>query len=151
MGSCFSGNDSEREIKTSNFSTRIPLESQFDQNSSTNLNPNLNKIHEINTKKEFDELINDAINANVLIVCDFHADWCPPCLQMAPILHKWALNDYKTSVVFVKIDVDTNSDISNMFSIGVLPTFILFKQGKEVCRLVGGNPTSLKKEIDKSK
>lgn len=142
MGSCFSSNESSLKLKSS---VNLP------QDSSVLLNPYTNKIHEITTENEFDKLINDIQNVNVLIVCDFYAIWCIPCLQIAPTLYKWALNDYKTSVIFMKIDVDKNSDLSDKFSIRVLPTFVLFKQGKEIYRLTGTDSTNLKREIEKLK
>jgi thioredoxin 1 len=139
MGSCFSSNE------TSTMSSQIPLTVQSIENLY------MNKIHEITTETEFNHIINDEQNVNVLIVCDFYAVWCRPCLQLAPILHKWALNDYKTSVIFLKIDVDQNSDLANQFSISVMPTIVLFKQGKEIYRLTGADSTNLKREIDKFK
>ncbi|CAF3593162.1 unnamed protein product [Rotaria sordida] len=151
MGSCFSTSKSVLPLITSVISSQIPLTSQYDQDSSLLLNPYMNKIHEITTQKEFDDLINNKLNVNVLIVCDFYANWCPPCLQIAPILYQWALNDYKTSVIFLKINIDNNIDLINNFSINILPTFILFKQGKEIYRLIGANSSNLKREIDKFK
>ncbi|CAF1644813.1 unnamed protein product [Rotaria magnacalcarata] len=149
MGSCFSNGKIEPSLKTSSISPQMPLVSQSNHDSSLTSNPYVNKINEITSKIEFDELVNDTLNTNLLIVCDFYADWCPPCLQIAPTLYEWASNDYKACVIFMKIDVDQNSDLSNKFSIRGLPTFILFKQGKEVCRVTGGNSTNLRKEIDK--
>ena len=138
MGSCFSSDEPSPP-------SQIPLTVQSIDN------VYMNKIHQITTETEFNHIINDKQNINVLIVCDFYAVWCLPCLRIAPILHQWALNDYKTSVIFLKIDVDLNSDLANQFSINVMPTFVLFKQGKEIYRLTGADSTNLKREIDKFK
>jgi len=149
MGSCFSSSESSSLLKKSSvISSQIPFKSQ---DVSALLNPYMNNIHEITTEEEFEKLTNDTQNINVLIVCDFYAIWCVPCLQIAPILYKWALNDYRTSVIFIKIDVDKNNDLSDKFSIRVLPTFILFKHGKEIYRLTGTDSTNLKRVIDKLK
>ncbi len=107
----------------------------------------MNKMHEITTEDEFDRLL----NADVLIVGDFYALWCKPCLQIAPALSKWALNDYRTNVIFMKINIDKNEDLANRFSINLLPTFVFFKQGKEISRLSGGDLTNLRNEIEKFK
>ncbi|CAF1400651.1 unnamed protein product [Adineta steineri] len=142
MGSCFSNKESvavSSDINQSNQDFSLPL------------NQYVNKIHEITTQEEFNNLITDIQNQNILIVCDFYAIWCPPCLQCAPTIEKWALNDYKTSVIFIKIDVDQNSELSNQYSVRALPTFILFKQGKEIFRLTGADLLKLKKEIDRLK
>jgi len=151
MGSCCSSSESSPSLKPVIISSQIPFKAQSGQDSSVPLNPYMNKIHEITTQEEFDKVINDIQNVNLLIVCDFYAIWCGPCLKIAPILYKWALNDYRTNVIFMKIDVDKNSDLANQFLIRVLPTFVLFKQGKEVYRLTGTDSTNLKREIDKLK
>lgn len=111
-------------------------------------NPFVNRVHEIVTEEEFDRLKNHPDNMNVLIVCDFYATWCNPCVKIAPVLDKWATGDYRANVVFLKIDVDNNSKLSNFFSIDVLPTFIFFKRGRQVRHLVGGDVAALKREID---
>jgi thioredoxin 1 len=134
MGSCFSSNESSSSLE-------IPMASQ----------PYVNKIHEITTEDEFNRLLNDIQNMNVLIVSDFYAIWCTPCLQIAPVLSKWALNDYRTNVIFMKINVDKNDDLANKFSVNILPTFVLFKQGKEISRLTGADSMNLRREIEKFK
>ncbi len=134
MGSCFSSNESSPSLE-------IPMASQ----------PYVNKIHEITTEDEFDRLLNDIQNMNVLIVSDFYAIWCAPCLQIAPVLSKWASNDYRTNVIFMKINVDKNDDLANKFSVNILPTFVLFKQGKEISRLTGADSMNLRREIEKFK
>lgn len=145
MGSYFSRS---KFSSSSIISTSTPIRNQDD---SLILNPYTNKIHEINTEDQFYQLINNKRNINLLIVCDFYASWCMPCLQIAPIIHTWAMNDYKTNVIFMKINVDNNNELSNKFSIEVLPTIILFKQGKEIFRLTGTDSIKLKREIDKFK
>lgn len=111
----------------------------------------LNEVHEVITEEQFNQITHDPENSQILIVCDFYAVWCPPCAQIAPTIHKWATNEYKANVIFLKIDVDQANDLSNRFSIHVLPTFVLLKEKKEILRLSGADATTLKKEIDKHK
>ena len=131
MGSCFSTN------KSSSLTTLS--------------NPYLNQIHEITMEEDFEKIINEIQNSNILILCDFYAVWCFPCRQIAPYLHQWALNEYKNDVIFLKIDADQNEILSKRLSIRTLPTFIFFKQGKEIERFSGANSTFLKAQIDKHK
>ena len=135
MGSCFSYDESQ-----------ISLQQDLPQSFA---NPYVNQVHEITTKDEFNRLTTSSETQHMLILCDFYAIWCRPCSQCAPTIHKWALNEYKTNVIFMKVDVDRNNDLANEFSISILPTFVLFKQGKEVFRLSGTNLDKLKKEMDR--
>ena len=131
-------------------STILLMGSCFSHNESRSFtNQYVDQVHEITTKDEFNRLTTSPDTQNMLILCDFYAVWCRPCLQCAPTLHKWALNEYKSNVIFMKVNVDRNNDLANEFSISILPTFVLFKQGKEVFRLSGTNLDKLKKEIDR--
>ena len=144
MGSCFCSQESASPTKATTTQARSPVTGPPE----TPLNPFVNRVHEIVTEEEFDRLKNHPDNLNVLIVCDFYAAWCTPCVHIAPALDKWASDEYRTNVVFLKIDVDKNSKLSNFFTIDVLPTFIFFKRGRQVCRLVGDDVAALKREID---
>lgn len=52
-------------------------------------------------------------------------------------------------VEFIKIDVDTLEDVARQFKVEAMPTFVLVKKGKEICRLVGAKKTELQKLIEK--
>jgi thioredoxin 1 len=96
------------------------------------------------TGKEFDELIS---NGHKLVVVDFFADWCMPCLMLAPIIEEMA-NEMK-DVKFVKIDVDDNQELAQRFQIRSIPTLIFFKDGEEVDKVVGGmDADSLEEKIN---
>ncbi|HEV7736316.1 MAG TPA: thioredoxin [Chlamydiales bacterium] len=67
---------------------------------------------------------------------DFHANWCGPCRMLAPVLEEVAkVIQGKASIG--KVDIDTEQKIASQFQITSVPTMILFKDGKEVNRLVG--------------
>ena len=67
---------------------------------------------------------------------DFHANWCGPCRMLAPVLEQVA-KEIKGKAAIGKIDIDTESKTAAHFQITSVPTMILFKDGKEVNRLVG--------------
>jgi thioredoxin 1 len=67
---------------------------------------------------------------------DFHANWCGPCRTLAPVLEQVA-KDVKGKAVIGKIDIDSEQKTATHFQITSVPTMILFKNGKEVGRLVG--------------
>ena len=85
------------------------------------------------SEKEFNEIVN---NGHSLVVVDFFAEWCMPCLMMAPIIDELA--EKLSDVKFVKIDVDDNEEIAGKYEVRSIPTMIFFKGGKEVDKVVGG-------------
>lgn len=66
-----------------------------------------------------------------LLVVDFWATWCGPCLRLAPILEEVAAS-MKGEVVIGKCDVDENRALAQSFGIRSIPTLIFFKDGKKV-------------------
>ena len=52
-------------------------------------------------------------------------------------------------MTFLKVDVDAAEEISEKYDIESMPTFIFFKKGKEIHRVVGANATELKAAIEK--
>lgn len=75
------------------------------------------------------------IKTGVTLV-DFYADWCGPCRTLAPVLEQVA-KDLKGKAVVGKVDIDNEQKTAGHFQITSVPTMILFKDGKEVGRLVG--------------
>jgi thioredoxin 1 len=67
---------------------------------------------------------------------DFHANWCGPCRMLSPVLEQVAV-DIQGKAVIGKVDIDTEQKTATQFQITSVPTMILFKNGKEVKRLVG--------------
>jgi len=65
----------------------------------------------------------------------FSADWCQPCKETKPLVEE--LNDSQTIVKFFIIDVDVAQDLTQLFEIKSVPTFILIKDGEESKRLMG--------------
>jgi thioredoxin 1 len=88
-----------------------------------------------NIKHLTDENFEKEIQKGVTLV-DFHANWCGPCRMLAPVLEEVA-KEVKGKGVIGKVDIDTEQKIAAQFQITSVPTMILFKNGKEVNRLIG--------------
>lgn len=67
---------------------------------------------------------------------DFYADWCGPCRMLAPVLEQVA-KEMKGKAVVAKVNIDTEQGTASEYQITSVPTMILFKNGKEVNRLIG--------------
>ena len=97
-----------------------------------------------------DQNFQSQIKAGVTLV-DFWAAWCMPCKMMAPILNEVAEEIGDTAKV-AKINVETERESSKKYGVRNIPTMILFKNGKEINRFVGGKSKSfLVNEINKVK
>ncbi|KAE8713523.1 Thioredoxin H2 [Hibiscus syriacus] len=105
------------------------------------------KIVEIHSSSQWRGHLEASKQSNKLVVIDFSANWCGPCKMMEPTIEEYA-NMYD-DVEFLKIDVDTLPDVAGELKVDAMPTFVLVKKGKEVCRLVGARKTELQKLIEK--
>ncbi|GAP43887.1 thioredoxin [Lentimicrobium saccharophilum] len=84
-----------------------------------------------------------------LVLVDFWAEWCMPCKVMGPVLNELA-EDENFKAVVAKLNVDHYQPVSQQFGIRGIPTIILFKNGKEVDRIVGIKPKDfLIKQVNK--
>jgi len=88
-----------------------------------------------NIVKTDDETFSKLVSSGVVLV-DFYADWCGPCRMLTPILEALA-EEMKEKVTVVKLDVDHDPKTTSTYQITSVPTLILFKDGKEVNRIIG--------------
>ncbi|XP_074586569.1 thioredoxin H-type-like [Curcuma longa] len=99
-------------------------------------------VIECKSKDELDQ----QIQSKKLVVVDFTATWCGPCKVIAP--HFAKLAEQFTNIIFLKVDVDESTDLSQEWAIRGIPTFIFIKEGKEVERLAGANPGELTRKVE---
>lgn len=69
-----------------------------------------------------------------LVLVDFGAPWCPPCKKMEPVI---AEVKKKSGVTVRYVDGGANAELMNAYKIEAMPTFILYKNGREVWRKQG--------------
>ncbi len=94
-----------------------------------------------------DSFEQEVLQAKGAVLVDFWATWCGPCQMVGPIVEQLA--EEQSEVKIVKVDVDQAQEIAGRYGILSIPTFVLFKDGKEVRREVGALPkAALRKLIE---
>jgi len=88
-------------------------------------------MNEILSQQDFDKIIGKGVT-----LLDFNAPWCAPCRAQEPILEKLAA-EYKGKASIAAMNIDKNNEIAGKLGIQSIPTLIVFKNGKEIQRLVG--------------
>ena len=86
------------------------------------------------TNKDFEKIISN----NDITLIDFYADWCGPCKALAPIIDDIAKNEAHITVG--KVNVEEERELATKYGVRSIPTMVIFKNGKEVNRLVGFLP-----------
>lgn len=77
-----------------------------------------------------------AISADKMILVDFGAAWCPPCVKMAPVIDELQ-NNKDLKFRLIKIDAGIHTNLMKAMNIEPIPLFIIYKKGKEVWRKEG--------------
>jgi thioredoxin 1 len=87
--------------------------------------------------EDFQERVIQA-SAQQPILVDFWADWCSPCLVIAPILEN-VISDFAGNVSLAKVEVDEgeNMKLAGHYRVRGFPTIILFYKGEERGRFSG--------------
>ncbi len=93
-------------------------------------------INEVNEKQYSIEEYKSMIPSDKIVLVDFGAAWCPPCVKMEPIL-KEIQADKTLDFIFVKIDAGIHTEIMKTLNVESIPTFIVYKKGKEQWRMEG--------------
>jgi len=99
------------------------------------------------------ELTDDNFQSEVLdsdkpCLVDFWAEWCRPCLMIAPAVEELA-NEYTGKIKVGKVNVDEASQVSSDYGIMSIPTLAVFKNGEMVDKMVGASSKSAIEEFMK--
>ena len=83
-----------------------------------------------------DKTAKEAIESGKVVVIDFWATWCGPCMKLGPVVEELA-EKYGDRAVIGKLNVDEDTEVSAEFRIRSIPTVLFFKGGELQSRSVG--------------
>ena len=97
------------------------------------------------TDADFEEKV---LRSSVPVLLDVWAEWCGPCLVLAPTIDKLAA-EYQGRAMVAKLDYDTNPVTPAKYQVKGVPTMLLFKDGRLVDKIEGGrSKAELSRELD---
>ena len=73
------------------------------------------------------------------VLVDFWAQWCGPCKMLSPVIDEIA-EDNSENLKVCKVNVDESRSSASNYGIMSIPTLLLFREGKEIERIVGALP-----------
>jgi thioredoxin 1 len=92
------------------------------------------KVNDANFKKE-------VLDADLPVLVDFWAEWCGPCLMVAPAVES-VEKKYQGKLKVCKVNVDEAPNTSSEYGIMSIPTLYIFEKGKPMDQIVGAVPES---------
>lgn len=85
---------------------------------------------------------NEVIKSAPVVLVEFFASWCPHCKKMMPIVAQ--IKELLSGQIEVyQFDIDENQDLADNEQVESIPTFIVYKEGKEMWRQSGEMPADV--------
>ncbi len=103
------------------------LEEMLRQQNQPKVEPGIIDLNDSNFDK--------TISSENLTLVDFWAEWCGPCKSMHPIFE--SMSKKFPNVKFGRVNVDNNQNISMRYAVQSIPTFIMFKSGQIIDKMMG--------------
>jgi len=85
---------------------------------------------------------NEVLNSDLPVIVDFWAEWCAPCLMIAPLVEQIG-EEYEGKIKVGRLNVDENQVTAGKYQVMAIPTLLFFNGGKLVDRVVGVVPKKI--------
>lgn len=93
------------------------------------------------TKEQLDKIL----TGNDLVLLDFYAPWCAPCVKMMPTIDQLQ-QSYGSKLQVVKINADSNKDLLQAYQVDEIPTLLLMQKNQPKQRMIGLQTEAMLKE-----
>jgi len=74
--------------------------------------------------------------SKIPVLVEFYAEWCGPCKEMKPIIEELK-KELKGKAKFFVFNIEENLKLGNKFMVFNLPTFLIYRNGKIIKKLIG--------------
>jgi len=85
---------------------------------------------------------NEVLNSDLPVIVDFWAEWCAPCLMIAPLVEQIG-EEYEGKIKVGRLNVDENQVTAGKYRVMAIPTLLFFNGGKLADRVVGVVPKKI--------
>ncbi|PFG31501.1 tetratricopeptide repeat protein [Paramicrobacterium agarici] len=86
------------------------------------------------------------LSMQVPVLVDLWAEWCGPCKQLTPVLEK-VVTDYAGRILLMKVDVDANPQLAQVFQAQSIPTVGVLLGGRPMQVFQGAVPEAQVREV----
>ena len=93
-------------------------------------------------KSNFHEIV---MQKDKTVLIDFFADWCAPCMMLAPFVEEIA--EENPDIVVGKVNVDENPELAMQFNVSSIPALFVIKDGKVKDSKIGFAPKAVLLEM----
>jgi len=94
------------------------------------------------TSKKLQKLLKD----EKTVMIEFWGSWCPPCQQMSKVIENLG-ESFNDKLKIAKVNIDKNPEVSKMYNIIGVPSYIFFQNGEIIYRDVGAKSEKQLKNI----